>query len=469
LALSAVSGGKVKRMGLLERAVSSATAAYRSVLLLPHDTLGLVLRVYFDGDATSQLTPPPMTVPQAKLDWCAANGRIDDLWEAWDPPEVLSEELRDPDVRDNAELLALLAAINDGGYEAGLLEDYLAALALSLHESLGVLVVVEGLDESFGAPLREQLRPQMSEEQWAEWEANDWLPRNRAPDRLLASLDVVVATRIDPDRVAAVYLRDGALFADAWLSSTKFSTELTRPVQLVGEDPAVLAGLMPDGVVSVRVQDLYDSWHAGLVGRGAWLCVLPHAARGPLPEVDFRDAAGQPVAPAPVSETASESFTVELVADPSADAAAWLGAEQQRERQVLENAASLLLWPPDAGIPTLSGWSNDGSGVELENDEVMVAVDATDLFADLSELLEERLRTWLGDQRLAARIVTDAVRSKLPARVRGRNTSFDAIAGGGAWAALRDPTIAVSGLGPIPERLVLDRIGPDDVQSSYSE
>jgi hypothetical protein len=82
-------------MGLLERAVSSATAAYRSVLLLPHDTLGLVLRVYFDGAATSQLTPPPMGVPQAKLDWCAANGRIDDLWEPWQPPGVRSQELRD--------------------------------------------------------------------------------------------------------------------------------------------------------------------------------------------------------------------------------------------------------------------------------------------------------------------------------------------------------------------------------------
>jgi hypothetical protein len=53
--------------------------------------------------------------------------------------------------------------------------------------------------------------------------------------------------------------------------------------------------------------------------------------------------------------------------------------------------------------------------------------------------------------------------------VRGRNTTFDAIAVGGAWAALRDPTIAVSAIGPLPERLVLDRIGPDDVQSSYPE
>jgi hypothetical protein len=110
-------------MGLLERAVASATAAYRSVLELPDDTLGLVLRVYFDGDATSQLTPPPLTIPRAKFEWCAASDRIDDLWEAWDPPDVSSEELRDPDVSDNAELMALLAEINDGGYDAGLLED----------------------------------------------------------------------------------------------------------------------------------------------------------------------------------------------------------------------------------------------------------------------------------------------------------------------------------------------------------
>jgi len=452
-------------MGLLERAVASATAAYRSVLQVPDDTLALVLRVYFDGDATDQLTPPPVTIPQAKLEWCAANDRIDDLWEMWDPPDIPSEELRDPDVRDDAELIALLAEINDGGYEAGLLEDYLAALALSLHEALGVLVVVEGLDESFGAPLREQLRPQMTDEQWAQWEAADRLPRNRAPDRLLASLDVVLSIRIDPDRVAAVYRRDGALYADARLSSTRFSTEVTRPVHLVGEDPAVLAGRMPDDAVSVRVQDLYDAWHDGLVGRGAWLCVLPHAARGPLPQVVFGDAAGQPVAPPPGEEPLGRTFVVELVADPGADAAAYLEAERQRERQVLANAASLLLWPPDARPPALSGWSNDGSGVKLENDELTVAVDATDVFTGLERLLEERLR--LGDQRLAARTVLDAVRSKLPARVRGRKATFDAIAAGGAWAALRDPTIAVSGVGPLPECLVLDPIGPDDVQSSY--
>jgi len=156
----------VTRVGLLERAVFSATAAYRSVLQVPKDTLGLVLRVYFDGDATSQLTPPPLTIPREKLDWCAAHDRIDGVWETWDSPDVPSEELRDPDVRDNAELAALLAEINDGGYDAGLLEDYLAALALSIHEALGVLVIVEGFDESFGAPLREQLRPQMTEEQW---------------------------------------------------------------------------------------------------------------------------------------------------------------------------------------------------------------------------------------------------------------------------------------------------------------
>jgi hypothetical protein len=108
--------------------------------------------------------------------------------------------------------------------------------------------------------------------------------------------------------VAAVYLRDGALYGDARLTSTRFSTELSRPVQLVGQDPAVLAGLMPVGAVSVRVQNLYDVWHEGLVGGGAWLCVLPHAARGPLPEVDFRDAAGQPVAP-PAREPAEEFFT----------------------------------------------------------------------------------------------------------------------------------------------------------------
>jgi hypothetical protein len=219
--------------------------------------------------------------------------------------------------------------------------------------------------------------------------------------------------------------------------------------------------------VSVGVQDLYDVWHDGLAGRGAWLCVLPHAARGPLPVV-FRDAAGRPVVP-PAPDPRTALATLTLVSEPSQDLAGWQAAERAHERRVLETAASLLLWPPDAAPPSLSGWSNEGSGVTLESDELTVSVDATDVFASLEDLLEERLRAVLGDERLVARTVIEAVRSKLPAHVRGRRATFDAIAGGGAWAALRDPTIAVSGIGPLPDRLVLVGIGPDDVQLSYLE
>jgi hypothetical protein len=450
-------------MELLERAVTAATAAYVSVLEVPEGTLGLVLLVYFDGDAASQLTPPAVAIPRAKLDWCLEHERLEDVWLPWDPPEVAGEELGSPDAGEDPALNALLARINDGGYEEGLLEEYLAALTRSLHAALGVLVVIEGLDVSFGAPLREQLRAQMDDEQWAEWTARDRLPRNRAPDRLLGSLDIVVSARIDPDRVAAVYERDGVLYADARLSSTRFSSELTRPVQQIGQDPAVVAGLLPDGAASVSVQDLCDDWHDGLVARGAWLCVLPHPGRGPLPPVEFRDAAGQPLPPA-APELDEPLIAIELVADPDLDPGAWAATESDEDRRVLEAARVPLLWPADAaGAPRLSSWSSDGA-ITLERDELSVEIAPEDVMTELEELLEDRLRPLLGDERRAARAVLEAVGSKLPGRIGGRSVTFEALAAGGAWAARRGATVAVSGDGPLPARLELVELTVDDVQ-----
>jgi hypothetical protein len=446
-------------MELLERAVAAATAAYRSVLEVPEGTLGLVLLVYFDGDTPDQLAPPAVTIPRAKLEWCAAHQRLEDLWLAWDPPECSGQELPSPDVEADPALNALLARINDGGYDEGLLDDYLAALAPALHAALGVLVVVEGQDSAFGAPPREQLRAQMTDEQWSEWEAHDWLPRNRAPDRLLGSLDILVSARIDADRIAAVYARDGALYADARLSSTRFSDELTRPVQLIGEDPAVVAGLLPDGAASASVQDLFDAWHDGLVARGAWLCVLPHPARGPLPPVEFRDAAGQPVS-LPPPEREDERFTIELSVDSDFDHTAWEADQHAEQRRVLESRRVPLLWPAAAaGPPRLAGWSSDGA-VTLERDELRVEVAPADDVPELEELLGDRL----GRDRAAARAVLEAVRSKLPGRIGGRSVTFEALAGGGAWAARRGWTAAVSGDGPLPERLELIELGVDDVE-----
>jgi hypothetical protein len=446
-------------MGLLERAVAAATAAYLEVLELPEGTLGLVLSVYFDGDTPDQLAPPPTTFPRGALPW---NSR-----------DVGGEELKSPDVMESPELNALLERINDGGEAEGLLDEYLAAVALALHEALGVLVIVEGVDSSFGAPLRDQLLAQLSPEEAQEWRANDWLPRNRRADALLASLDIVAWVRVDPDRVAAVFERDGALYADSRLSSTEFSRKLAQPMQTIGNHPNhVLAGLLPAGAVSVSVQDLFDVWHDGLVGRGAWLCVLPHPERGPSPPVVFRDAAGQPVTARAASNDYERVAAIGLAADPGFDFDVWKAEERASERRVLEEAKVPLLWPADAaGPPTLSGWSDAGTQITLERPELSVTIASGELMVELADLLQERVQAQLGE-RAAARAALEAVPSKLSVRVLGRSLRFDAVSAGGAWAALRersDPAIALSGDGPLPMDLHLVSIGPGDVQPRFAE
>lgn len=139
-------------MSLVDEAVQAATAAYVSSLEVPDGTRLLNLRVYFDGDDAGQLAPPSVTVP----------GRVD---------------LDEPGVDDHPALVALLAEINGREDDDPLLDEYFAALALSLHRELGVVVVVSGTDVSFGASPREQLGAQLSDAEWAEWKANGWLPR----------------------------------------------------------------------------------------------------------------------------------------------------------------------------------------------------------------------------------------------------------------------------------------------------
>jgi hypothetical protein len=193
--------------------------------------------------------------------------------------------------------------------------------------------------------------------------------------------------------------------------------------------------------------------------------VLPHPARGPAPPVVFRDAAGQPL-PGAEPEDDDEGFTIELAAAPEFDRAAWEASERASERRVLESARVPLLWPAHAaGPPVLRGWG-DGD-ITLERDELRVTLAATDVATDLEGLLEDRVRMRLGDARRAARAALESVRSELPGRVDGRAVTFAALAGGGAWAALRGTTIAVSGDGPLPEHLELVRLGVDDVQSRF--
>ena len=106
-----------------------------------------------------------------------------------------------------------------------------------------------------------------------------------------------------------------------WLMGTSFfgsggGTGLRGPVEVIGDEPMIVGGVLPDGAASVRVQDLFDAWHDGVVGDGAWLCALPHAARGGRPPVTFLDRSGEPVTIDPPEPERFEIVHTFSVADP---------------------------------------------------------------------------------------------------------------------------------------------------------
>jgi len=453
---------------LISRAVAALVPLYREQVTVPEGTLALSMFVYFDGYAASQLAPEMFAIPGAKL----KAGVLDELFEPHDPEGWEAEAVEPPNVDDVPEVLALLEHLNaDEDDEPGL-EAYLAALQVALHEALGVLVIV--LDTGYAAEERDQLRAQLSDEEWAQWEAGDWLPRDRRP----LSDDVVVSTVLGPFQTAAVYRHGERLFASS--SYPGGGTGLDKPVVSVGSEPVVLAGLLPDGAVRVSVQDLYDEWHEGLVGAGAWLCALPHEARGGMPPVVFRDAAGEEVdveLPAP-REPAVVRFTVSAP-DPSFDREAFQAAARARYRREIEGSGVPLLWPAGADAPSLETWSwssdiGHGLGLILRGGELEASIADDEgggqrVETLLREKLEARLRDPLG-ARAAGRAVLGASQTTLGGTIEGKDAKFTLLAAEGRWVALhkrRQRVLTVSGAGNPPERLDMVRLTLDDVQSRF--
>jgi hypothetical protein len=460
-------------MDLAERAAASVAPEYVKALVVPEGTLALVMTAYFDGDSPSQLAPPLVAIPRAKLE----AGHVGELFLPYEPEGFEGEELDGPEVDDNADVLALLAALNADWDEGRLLDTYLEALARHLHEAFGLLVIPDASGSSTSE--RDVLRGQLSDAEWADWEANDWLPRDRGIERRLAEADVLLSHFVGPYQTAAIYRREDTIFGTAHFGGG--GRGLDGPIAQLGEDPMVVGGLLPDGAVSVAVQDLFDVWHDGVVGEGAWLCVLPHPARGGLPPVRFRDAAGRDVRLAPQSRPEGLSFGVELSGEPLTDAqrAQWQSEYAAEQRRVLATAGVPPLWPAGAPAPALDGWGWSGDDDDAPADSLDFAHGAlrvsiaTEEYPDepagsAREQLERQLQSRLGD-RAAGRAVLEASETSLPGTIDGEPVTFALIAGGGRWVAVwvrrRDGlTVTVTGEGIPPQRLEMVRIGVRDVR-----
>jgi hypothetical protein len=326
--------------------------------------------------------------------------------------------------------------------------------------------------------VRAQLERQLTPEERTEWVANDWLPRDRRGDALLEQLDVVISVRLDPDRVAAVYRKDGVLYGSAYLTDTRFGRELTGSAQTIGNEPShVLAGLLPEGAVSAKVQDLFDVWHDAAVGGGAWLCALPHPQRGGAPPIVFRDGAGAEVTAARGPRFAGEEAVLMFAVSVKHDGEPFDGTARRAElaawiRRNLAASGMPVLWP--VGFPgpprvlqaTPPGrWSEGAVSLELGAIEVTIQgrVQGEQNFGPAERLLEDSLRASLGG-RGAARAVLEAERARIPGSIGDKRVRWELVAAGGRWAAVYDrddPLISVAADGEAPTQLDMERIDPD--------
>src|SRR4051794_16149860 len=432
----------------MARAADALAAAYPEVIELPADTLGLIFAVFDQGDYPYDFVQPPVAIPRAKLAWCAEHGRLGDLWMPYDPPDFAGAELAYPQVGPELEA-ACRPLIESEDEPLGPLYD---ALVARLHAALDVLVLH---DHERGREMRDQLADQLSPEELARWRENDWLERSRVADAVLDGLDVVLQARTTPDQAAAIWRSEGTLRFSSGLYWGARGEELTRAIEAPESDPAVLLGLLPEGAVSVAVQDLFDVWHDAQVAEGAWLCVLPHASQGPRPPVVFRDAAGAQIQSPPEEQSGcSLSFgmsAAELRDDPE--------AEENERRELLARMTVEPLWPPDTQtVPEVVSWSYTPTEVHdvTLSDGVLSVRASSWRLGDGAAEAREALEHELGSSRDVARALLDAQPFELRLKVSGRMTRFTALVALGRWAAAGQ-FVVITGFGALPEDLELRR------------
>jgi hypothetical protein len=458
---------------LLEATVEAVARAHVDTIdltALGEPIVGVVQEVYWDGADPSHWIPTSYAITQRKAEHCVAEGCVDDLWLPHEL-EGMAFDLPYPDLDERPALASACKALHDRVADHAypyLLERYFLGLARRLHELLGVPVLAD--DREVNEDLDTQLLSQLTPDERDAWAERGWIELDRPPE---LHPETVLHVPVGPGQTAGIYRFGSELFGTGHLFPHCGGAGLDHDVTVVGQDPAVVAGLLPRSAVRARVQDLFDAWHEAATADGAWLAVLPHEARGGAPPVEFLAADGSVVGRVDDDPEDNVLGYLHLYANPRqptpAQVEAALEHEREQRREVLARASVTPLWPaahPTA--PTLRGWEGEHAVTEitLGDDTLEVEVfDGTDDPLDepderARDLVEQRLRNELG-RRGAGRAVVEAPLQALPATIQGRTETFALIAAGGHWAATWwDPRtelhITVTGTGDPPPSLHLE-------------
>lgn len=458
----------MRREQLIAEAVGELEHVFDSRLAeLPERPLALSLLVYYDEADPRQLVPLCFALPADKIQWCVEHDRLDALWDQQDPEERMGEELEaDDDDLPGPAGERLYEAMKQ---DADLLTEFFDAYTLALTRRHGVPVLVESYDDCVYIPMRDQLRARVSLERFAEWEHRDLLPRDRSADEALTHLDVLLSSRVDPDRVAGIVRGDrGQLWLTSSVSDHSAGLRVDQALHVDDGDPQVAGGLLPDGVVLVEVTDLRDTVHEAVTGGGAWMCVLPHPGYETTPPVRFIDEDGAEVVVASAQDDVGDhggSWTSATVGShlPSVSHVSDELDEIDEEMRAAAARANVPpVWPSQIPGPVrVVGFGSSGdevTSVKLAGPRMQVETDGRGWGDGPAEVRDALLRHWpsVETPRERAQALLAAEPVEIAGKMKARRIVLRGLLAGDRWAvawAGSETEIRVSAIGELPERL----------------
>jgi hypothetical protein len=307
------------------------------------------------------------------------------------------EDLPDP---DSPAWRELAARVEEG--EWALAQPYYLALARHLRRLTGLPTLV--YEERTDMPYAEQLARQTG--------------TVTRPDPL-EGLDVLVAVRVDEQRVAVVYWDKG----QAWASG-RYGFAEPEPVGSwveLGSNPAVVAGALPTGAAQVAFKIGRAPWtEPDQINRGFWICTLKLREVNWTPQLAYRDAEGI-------------EFAIEVPSD-----------------------GTPALWPAQApAAGRLASHSRTSNVVEGDGWQVEIYKPGIDL-AHAPTLLDPASSVGARELRVPE---TTVVSRPIVGSVLGHRHGFELAAHGSVWAAVANCgsfAVTVQGTGPPPGRLDLE-------------